>query len=180
MAAIHRSSNAMLSAALVATVDLTLRSSRASHRLVDESSRLKVIAIESGADMQRAFDIRRRVFIEEQNVPEEIEMDADDSHAFHALAILDGLAIGCGRMLDHGADEVKIGRMAVLREFRSRGVGAQILRFLVDAARTRGCRKAILHAQLTAEGFYVREGFKPVDGVFDEAGIAHRLMERNL
>jgi predicted GNAT family N-acyltransferase len=147
---------------------------------VSESSRIKVIAIESPADMQRAYAIRRRVFIEEQNVPEEIELDADDEHAFHALAILDGVAIGCGRMLDHGDSEAKIGRMAVLREFRKTGVGAHILRFLIDRARARGLRKAILHAQLTAEGFYLKEGFNPIGGVFDEAGIAHRKMERDL
>jgi predicted GNAT family N-acyltransferase len=139
-----------------------------------------VIAIESAADMERAWAIRRRVFIEEQNVPEELEMDDDDSHALHALATLDGVAIGCGRMLEHGAREVKIGRMAVLPEFRKTGVGAHILRFLVDLARERGFRKAILHAQLTAEGFYLKEGFNPVGGVFDEAGIAHRKMERDL
>jgi predicted GNAT family N-acyltransferase len=154
--------------------------SRASHWFVNESPRIKVIAIESPADMQRAFAIRRRVFIEEQNVPEEIEMDAEDEHAFHALAILDGVAIGCGRMLEHGDSEVKIGRMAVLREFRKTGVGAHILRFLIDRARARGLRKAILHAQLTAEGFYLKEGFKPLGGVFDEAGIEHRKMERDL
>jgi predicted GNAT family N-acyltransferase len=147
---------------------------------VRESSRVKVIEVESPADMQRAFAIRRRVFIEEQNVPEEIELDADDEHAFHALAILDGVAIGCGRMLDHGDSEAKIGRMAVLREFRKTGVGAHILRFLIDRARARGLRKAILHAQLTAEGFYLKEGFNPIGGVFDEAGIAHRKMERDL
>ena len=147
---------------------------------MNESSRVKVIAIESPADMQRAYAIRRRVFIEEQNVPEEIEMDAEDGHAFHALAILDGVAIGCGRMLEHGDCEVKIGRMAVLREFRGTGVGAHILRFLIDRARARGLRKAILHAQLTAEGFYLKEGFKVVGDVFDEAGIAHRKMERDL
>ena len=130
--------------------------------------------------MQRAYAIRRRVFIEEQNVPEEIELDADDGDAFHALAILDGVAIGCGRMLEHGDSEVKIGRMAVLREFRKTGVGAHILRFLIDRARARGLRRAILHAQLTAEGFYLKEGFNPVGGVFDEAGIAHRKMERDL
>ena len=154
--------------------------SRASHWFVSESSRIKVIAIESPADMQRAFAIRRRVFIEEQNVPEEIELDADDERAFHVLAILDGLAIGCGRMLEHGSIEVKIGRMAVLQEFRKTGVGAHILRFLTDRARTRGFRKAILHAQLTAEGFYLKQGFSPIGGVFDEAGIAHRKMERHL
>jgi len=141
---------------------------------------VKVIAIESPADMQRALAIRRRVFIEEQSVPEEIEMDADDQRAFHALAILDGVAIGCGRMLEHGESEVKIGRMAVLREFRKTGVGEQILRFLIDRARARGIRKAILHAQLTAEGFYLKQGFRPIGGVFDEAGIEHRKMERSL
>ena len=130
--------------------------------------------------MQRAHAIRRRVFIEEQHVPEEIEMDADDEHAFHALAILDGVAIGCGRMLEHGDREVKIGRMAVLPEFRKTGAGARILRFLIDSARERGLRKAILHAQLTAEGFYLKQGFNPIGGVFDEAGIAHRKMERDL
>ena len=130
--------------------------------------------------MQRAYVIRRRVFIEEQNVPEEIELDADDDRAFHALAILDGAAIGCGRMLAHDDSEVKIGRMAVLQEFRGTGVGAHILRFLIESARERGFRKAILHAQLTAEGFYLKEGFNPVGGVFDEAGIAHRKMERDI
>jgi predicted GNAT family N-acyltransferase len=147
---------------------------------VDESSRIKVIAIETPADMERAWAIRRRVFIEEQQVPEEIEMDADDARAFHALAILDGVAVGCGRMVEHGSGEMKIGRMAVLRELRKTGVGEKILRFLIDRARTRGFRKAILHAQLTAEGFYLKEGFRPVGGVFDEAGIAHRKMERDL
>jgi predicted GNAT family N-acyltransferase len=147
---------------------------------VSESSRIKVIAIESPADMQRALAIRRRVFIEEQNVPEAIELDASDEHAFHALAILDGVAIGCGRTLKHADGEVKIGRMAVLREFRKTGVGAHILRFLIERARECGFRKAILHAQLTAEGFYLKEGFNPVGGVFDEAGIAHRKMERDL
>jgi predicted GNAT family N-acyltransferase len=147
---------------------------------VDKISRVDVIAIESPADMERAWAIRRRVFIEEQRVPEEIEMDAEDAHAFHVLAIADGVAIGCGRMVEHGASEVKIGRMAVLQEFRNTGVGAKILRFLIDRARERGTRKAILHAQLTAEGFYLKEGFTPVGETFEEAGIAHRLMEREL
>src|ERR1700683_4409674 len=147
---------------------------------MDSAASVRVVPIETAEQMRQAHAIRRRVFIEEQSVPEEIELDADDAHAFHALAILDGVAIGCGRMLEHGGSEVKIGRMAVLPEFRKTGVGAHILRFLTESARTRGFRKAILHAQLTAEGFYLNEGFSPVGGVFDEAGIAHRKMEREL
>jgi predicted GNAT family N-acyltransferase len=141
---------------------------------------VKVFAIESPADMARAYAIRRRVFIEEQHVPEEIELDADDAHAFHALATVGGDAIGCGRMLDHGDSEVKIGRMAVLPQFRGTGIGRDILRFLMDRARARGLRKAVLHAQLSAEGFYLKEGFTPIGDVFDEAGIAHRKMEKLL
>ncbi len=143
------------------------------------TQKLRVSAITSANEMEAAQGIRRRVFIEEQHVPEEIELDADDAHAFHALATFDGRAVGCGRMVEHGG-EVKIGRMAVEREHRDRGIGTEILRFLMTEAKRRGFRKAILHAQLTAEGFYLKNGFLPVGDVFEEAGIAHRKMERAL
>jgi predicted GNAT family N-acyltransferase len=140
---------------------------------------LRVTAITSPDEMRQAHAIRRRVFVEEQHVPEEIELDADDGRAFHALATLDGRAVGCGRLVAHG-DEVKIGRMAVEREQRGRGIGAEVLRFLLAEARRRGNRIAVLHAQLSAEGFYLKEGFTPVGDVFEEAGIAHRRMELEL
>jgi predicted GNAT family N-acyltransferase len=127
--------------------------------------------------MEQAWAIRRLVFIDEQHVPEEIELDADDAVAFHALATAGSAgAIGCGRYVAHETGEVKIGRMAVLPEFRGRGVGREILRFLMDAARTHGFHRAILHAQLSAEGFYLRQGYQPVGEAFEEAGIAHRAM----
>ncbi|MGH7863427.1 MAG: GNAT family N-acetyltransferase [Candidatus Binataceae bacterium] len=128
--------------------------------------------------MREAHAIRRKVFIEEQNVSEQIEID-DDACAFHALALDGDRAVGCGRFVAHGGD-VKIGRMAVQRELRGCGIGRRILDFLVDAARRQGHRKAVLHAQLTAEGFYLKQGFTPMGEVFEEAGIAHRKMERDL
>ena len=140
---------------------------------------LRIVAIESAEQMLAAHDIRRRVFIEEQHVPEEIEMDEDDAHAFHALAILDGEPVGCGRFVAHD-NEVKIGRMAVVPDLRTRGIGREILVFLMRIARERGYRHAILHAQMTAEGFYLKNGYTPVGEVFEEAGIAHRKMERAL
>jgi predicted GNAT family N-acyltransferase len=82
-------------------------------------------------------------------------------------------------MVAHG-DYVKIGRMAVLRERRRCGVGRQVLNFLMNAARQQGFRKAVLHAQLTAEGFYLRNGYVAMGDAFEEAGIMHRLMEREL
>lgn len=139
--------------------------------------------VEIGGDrarMEQAFAIRRRVFIEEQRVPEEIELDADDARALHVLALEDdGRAVGCGRMVAH-AEYAKIGRMAVLRERRGAGVGRAMLEFLVTCARERGFRRAVLDAQLHAEGFYLKLGFTPVGEVFEEAGIKHRRMERAL
>jgi predicted GNAT family N-acyltransferase len=140
---------------------------------------LQIVAIENAEQMKQAWDIRRRVFIEEQHVPEEIEMDEDDAHAFHALALLNGKPVGCGRFVAHG-DEVKIGRMAVLPDLRTHGIGREVLLFLMRIARERGYRHAVLHAQMTAEGFYLKNGYQPVGEVFEEAGIAHRRMEREL
>ena len=142
-------------------------------------SAITVIEITTPAQMDQAWALRRLVFIEEQHVPEEIEMDEDDAHAFHALALDGDLPVGCGRMIRHG-DEVKIGRMAVLRERRGSGIGRKVLQFLMETARRQGCRKAVLHAQITAEGFYLKNGYIPMGEIFEEAGIAHRRMEHDL
>jgi predicted GNAT family N-acyltransferase len=138
--------------------------------------------IEVGHDrsrMEQAWALRRRVFIEEQHVPEEIELDADDARAVHALAFEGEQPVGCGRMLAQG-DYVKIGRMAVLAERRGTGVGRRVLEFLIEHGRRRGFRRAVLDAQVHAEGFYLKQGFTPVGEVFEEAGITHRRMERLL
>lgn len=140
---------------------------------------ITVIAISTEARMNQAWAIRREVFIEEQHVPEHLERDADDGRAIHALALWDGEPAGCGRMIAEG-DHVKIGRMAVPRDRRGNGVGRRVLEFLLDSARRQGFRRAILHAQLTAEGFYLKQGFAPRGGVFEEAGIMHREMIRDL
>lgn len=140
----------------------------------------RVVAIESAQEMADAHAIRRRVFIEEQQVPEALELDEDDQHAVHALALMDRRAVGCGRFVAHDQSEVKIGRMAVLRELRGTGIGRAILEFLMNEARRRGFLGAVLHAQLSAEGFYLKQGFLPIGPVFEEAGIPHRKMERRL
>jgi len=139
------------------------------------SSQIKVVEITERPQMDQAWTIRRLVFIEEQHVPEEIEMDEDDAHAFHALALDGSTPVGCGRMVVHDG-YVKIGRMAVLRERREKGIGRRILTFLMEQARRQGFRRAVLHAQLTAEGFYLKNGYIPDGDVFEEAGIEHRRM----
>lgn len=122
-------------------------------------------------------DVRRRVFIEEQGVPESLEWDEDDAVALHVLALdARGLAIGTGRLLPDG----HIGRMAVLKDWRGCGVGAALLDALLDAARDRGEREVVLHAQTHATGFYAGRGFVAEGGEFAEAGIPHRRMRLRL
>jgi len=143
------------------------------------SSQIKVVNITERPQMDQAWQIRRIVFIEEQHVPEETEMDSDDADAFHALALDGQRPVGCGRMVAHDG-YVKIGRMAVLRERRGEGIGRTILAFLMEHAKRQGFGRAVLHAQLTAEGFYLKNGYIPEGEVFEEAGIGHRRMFRDL
>lgn len=121
--------------------------------------------------------VRRKVFIEEQQVPEELEWDEWDAQCLHLLAIDDaGKGIGTGRLLPDG----HIGRMAVLREWRGQGVGAAILDMLIAAARERGLGVAVLNAQTHALGFYARRGFIAEGAEFQDAGILHRRMRLRL
>jgi predicted GNAT family N-acyltransferase len=118
--------------------------------------------------------VRRAVFIEEQKVPEELEWDDADERAYHVLVTTeDGTPIGTGRLkLD-----CQIGRMAVIREWRGRGVGSAILQALLGLAEKEGCTAVRLHAQMQALEFYARYGFIACGAQFEEAGIPHRAME---
>lgn len=123
-----------------------------------------------------ASRIRLAVFVEEQRVPPEIEMDDKDAACVHALAYAQGRAVGTGRLLPDG----HIGRMAVLKENRCLGVGSAILERLVEEARRRGMQQVVLSAQTHALGFYRRHGFMAAGEVFEEAGIPHQEMRRLL
>jgi predicted GNAT family N-acyltransferase len=114
--------------------------------------------------------IRELVFVREQGVPLALEMDEQDAHCDHALAyVADGSALGTGRLLPDGY----IGRMAVLRESRRKGVGALLLQTLMEQARQRGHARVRLNAQAYAAGFYRRYGFEVAGPDFMEAGIPH-------
>jgi len=116
------------------------------------------------------------VFVEEQGVPATIEMDDRDAECVHALAYVEGRAVGTGRLLPDG----HIGRMAVLKESRASGVGSAILACLVEEAHRRGMKEVVLSAQTHALGFYRKHGFREVGAIFEEAGIAHQEMRRVL
>jgi predicted GNAT family N-acyltransferase len=125
---------------------------------------------------EEARRVRFAVFVEEQGVPPEIEIDERDAQCIHALARVDGRVVGTGRLLP----DAHVGRMAVLRECRGTGVGGAILERLVERARGRGDREIVLSAQVHAIPFYARHGFAAFGPVYEEAGIPHQDMRRAL
>ena len=129
----------------------------------------------------QAQAIRTAVFIEEQKIPVEMEWDEADATCVHAVAFNRlGLPLATGRLLQHAPQVARIGRMASAQTVRGSGVGRAVLDALMQAARTRGDREVLLHAQTSASNFYARAGFTPRGPVFDEAGIAHIEMTRTL
>jgi len=129
------------------------------------------------AARSRASEIRFEVFVAEQGVPREIELDEHDPLCVHALALDEtGFAVGTGRLLPDG----HIGRMAVRRTWRGHGVGGAILERLIDAARDRGEVEVALSAQVHALDFYRAYGFAEEGKPYVEAGIAHQAMRRRL
>ncbi|MFE1472870.1 GNAT family N-acetyltransferase [Streptomyces cyaneofuscatus] len=140
------------------------------------------------SDLAACFQVRKEVFVGEQNVPEEIEYDAYDPTAVHVLAVaVDGTALGTGRLL-HGADAAgktggdltvgSLGRLAVTRQARGLGVGAALVRAIEDEAVRLGLTAVDLHAQTHALGFYERLGYVAYGPEFPDAGIPHRAMRR--
>jgi predicted GNAT family N-acyltransferase len=121
--------------------------------------------------------VREEVFVREQGVPPDLEWDGLDAGCRHVLAESDaGQAIGTGRLLPDG----HLGRMAVLRGWRSRGVGAAMLEFLLAEARRLGMAEVVLNAQTHALPFYARHGFVAEGAPFPEAGIPHQTMRLTL
>jgi putative N-acetyltransferase (TIGR04045 family) len=128
-------------------------------------------------DVRGAFALRERVFCEEQGVPREEELDEHDAHALHLVALdpQSGGVIGTLRLaLDQ--DRAKIGRVAVEREWRRRGVALRMLQLALDAARERGSHQVRLAAQLDAVALYEKAGFAVESETFEEADIPHVWM----
>lgn len=132
---------------------------------------VSLVSWEEGASLLRP--LRTTVFVHEQGVPAELEMDERDAVCIHALAVSDGQAVATGRLLPAEAGVARIGRMAVARAWRGKGLGASVLAALMQAARARGDREIELHAQLHAAPFYDKLGYTRVGAVYEEAGIPH-------
>jgi predicted GNAT family N-acyltransferase len=136
---------------------------------------VQIRRVSSDRQMAQAFAIRLRVFVKEQGVPEDIELDRDDRRAIHFLAVAPAQTLGTARLVKHG-HSAKIGRMAVLKSYRRKGIGKKLLMHAIAMAERLGVRKIYLHAQVPVVGFYEKLGFRAVGPVFEEAAILHRKM----
>ena len=128
------------------------------------------------ADREILTALRETVFIREQFVPSDMEWDEFDSLSRHVVASVDGVPIGTARLLPDG----HIGRMAVLREWRGQGAGSALLTSLMEMAGALGMQRVRLNAQVQAVPFYLRHGFQAQGEAFQDAGIPHCRMWRDL
>lgn len=139
----------------------------------------EIVIVRDERQREDAFRVRIAVFVDEQGIPREEELDELDGTAIHCVGYGDGAPVAAGRLVladDYG----KIGRMAVLASHRGRGLGAAVLAALEAEGAARGIREFRLSAQLSARGFYDRLGYTDVGDVYDEVGIPHIAMQRRL
>ena len=130
---------------------------------------------------QDAARVREEVFVIEQKIPIEMEWDSQDADALHAVAYNGlGQAIGTARLLEHTPEVAKIGRMAVKLTLRGGGIGHALLQALLLQAKQRGFNQVLLHAQRSAQRFYEQAGFAVTGEPFDEVGIPHIEMCKQL
>ena len=135
--------------------------------------------VQTPEEFDHCFGIRTTVFVEEQEVPLELEMDEYDAIATHFLLRDGETPLATARLLDkHGL--AKIGRVAVLKEARGRGLGLLLMQAVIEEAKRRGFTESVLDAQTYAVPFYARLGYVAEGAEFDDAGIPHFLMRRKL
>jgi predicted GNAT family N-acyltransferase len=132
-------------------------------------------------DLEAAFAIRRHVFEVEQGIPRPMLPDVWDGVADHALALdPEGHCVGTARAYRLDSRTFRIGRQVVAPEARNLGVGTKILEALERMATLRGVKEVVVHAQLSAEEYYQKQGYRPEGGIFDEKGTPRRLLRKTL
>ena len=145
---------------------------------------IEVRLAQTARDVEQCMRLRWTVFVEEQGVRPSDELDAHDKTAVHALAVMDGVPCGAGRLIFTAPGVARIQRMAVIDDVRGRGVGMALLRFLEREARNRGATKLTLNAQVAAKPFYEKAGYTASGGVHggvhdDGTGILHQEMQKS-
>ena len=136
--------------------------------------------VASDRDLKEAFEVRKKVFTEEQGIPEDLEFDNHDREALH-MVVKDGeRVIGTARVLFLTTNQAKIERMVILRPFRHRGIGRRIISFLNEELKNRHVEEVVLHAQYSVVAFYKSCGFEELGLPFWEVGIKHIKMQKRL
>lgn len=141
---------------------------------------MPVVIAQTPTDREACFDIRMEVFVREQAVPPELELDEYDETATHFLLRgEDGTPQATARLVNKGGT-AKIGRVAVVQKERGKGIGLTLMQAVLDEARRQGFEEAVLDSQTYAIPFYERLGFVAEGDEFDDAGIPHFTMRRQL
>ncbi|MEC9287692.1 MAG: GNAT family N-acetyltransferase [Chloroflexota bacterium] len=140
---------------------------------------LTIKLVDTEIEMEGALGVRFRVFVSEQQVPMEEELDEIDASATHAIAIHKGQVIATGRVFYRDEDSAaRIGRMAVDSDWRRHGIGGRLLKFLEQEATKQGVTTYILNAQVYVKDFYAANGYEERGEEFLEADIVHILMRK--
>ena len=140
---------------------------------------MQIKVAQTQSDFFQIVRIRAEVFIREQNVDSEIEMDIKDDTAIHCLATLNNEPVGCLRILMND-DGVTVGRVAVRKPYRRMKVGKALMNFVETLPVVKEKGKIAVHAQLTAREFYLNCGFHEVSDIYEEANILHISMEKEI
>lgn len=138
-------------------------------------SDLKIRLIKNSSEYNDIVKIRTIVFVKEQKVPRDIEMDEHENTSKHFIAFYRGKPVGCGR-LRFTEGKAKLERIAVLKRYRNKGFGTQILMYIVNYAKRKNSKEIYIHAQYYLKDYYKKLGFRPVGKIFYEAGIKHIKM----
>jgi predicted GNAT family N-acyltransferase len=141
---------------------------------------MDVRRVDSEEEMSDALAVRREVFIEEQGVPEDLEIDGKDEEAMHFVAYDEGDPVGAARLREYDDSTAKVERVAVVEDEREAGLGRDIMATIEEAARAAGYDTVLLHAQAPVIGFYEGLGYEITSAEFEEAGIPHREMRKSL
>lgn len=139
---------------------------------------LKIQIVGNQKEFDDVIAIRKKVFIEEQNVPIDIEMDGLDDEANHVIAYLDNKPIGCARIRMNSF--AKLERIAVMKDYRRKGFGRKITEFLIDYCKQKNVDEIRLHAQIYTADFYKKLGFLERGKTFFEADIKHIEMHMSI
>ncbi len=143
-------------------------------------SKIWVKVVDTHNELQEALAVRREVFIKEQRISAEEEMDGLDETSLHFIALDGKQVVGTARLRFTSAIYSKIERMAILKAYRRQGIGRELLALIESELKNRHKKKAILHAQATAVPFYLACGYQEKGEHFTEAGIEHVEMEKKL